>query len=198
MAQRGHEIWVCAPLTQQSGKSRSITLHDEIRVHSRSGRAYAVDGTPVDCVLYALTNLLANDLPDLVISGINMGSNLAEDVSYSGTCGAALEAASCGIPALALSHISADRGCDWALAERLLDPVLDHLIAESSRPDYVLNLNLPNFEAEGGARIHVVPLGKRALGTPMLKVGENRGPACMPIQAAIPARLRPSKRTWMR
>ena len=85
------------------------------------------------------------------------------------------------IPALALSHINDDRGCDWALAERLLDPILDQLILQSARPSYVLNVNLPNFEADGGPYIHVVPLGKRALGTPMLKVGKIAGPAFMPI-----------------
>ena len=175
MAARGHEVWVVAPLKQQSGKSRSITLHDEIRVHEQGVQRFAIDGTPVDCILFALTNLMANALPDLVVSGINVGANLAEDVSYSGTCGAALEAASCGVPALAISQIHGDLGCDWPLAERLLAPLLDKLMVECNSAEHVLNLNLPNQEAEGGAKLHVVRLGKRPLGTPMLKVGENRG-----------------------
>lgn len=175
MRERGHEIWVFAPLHQQSGKSRSITLHDEVRVHERGEQRFAIDGTPVDCVLFALTNIMANDLPDLVISGMNIGANLAEDVSYSGTCGAALEAASCGIPALAISQISGERGCDYELAKTLLEPRIDSFVAESTDSRRVLNVNLPNVAAEGGAEVHVVPLGQRPLGTPMLQVGENRG-----------------------
>ena len=188
LAARGHELWVVAPLYQQSGKSRSITLHDEIRVHGRGDRRFAIDGTPVDCVLFALTSLMANELPDLVISGINVGANLAEDISYSGTCGAALEAASCGVPALALSQIYGEAGCDWALAARLLEPILDKLLANSTDPAQVLNVNLPNQEAQGGAALHVARLGKRPLGTPMLRVGENRGAVLYAYPGRYPKR----------
>lgn len=172
---RVDDLWIVAPLSQQSGKSRSITLHDEVRVHQRAEQRYAIDGTPVDCVLFGLTNILANALPDLVISGMNVGANMAEDIAYSGTCGAALEAASCGIPALALSQVSGEEGCDYDLAEQLMEPLLDQLIAESNDPERVLNVNFPNKKIDGPVGIHVVPLGQRELGTPMLKVGENRG-----------------------
>ena len=175
MAGRASDLWVIAPLKQQSGKSRSITLHDEVRVHPRGPQRYAIDGSPVDCILFGLSNVMANALPDLVISGMNIGANLAEDVAYSGTCGAALEAASCGVPALALSQLSGDSGCDYELAEQLLEPLLDKLIAETKTAKHVLNVNFPNFAIEGPVEVHVVPLGKRELGTPMLKVGDNRG-----------------------
>ena len=175
MRARGHDVWVFAPLTQQSGKSRSITLYDEVRVHKLGAQRYAIDGTPVDCILFALTNILPNDLPSLVLSGINLGANLAEDVSYSGTCGAALEAAACGIPALAISQISGELGCDFNLAKDLLEPRIDTFMAESTDPSRVLNVNLPNFAIGEEVQVYVVPLGQRPLGTPMFQVGENRG-----------------------
>src|SRR5919112_1650446 len=86
------DVWVVAPETEQSGASHSLTLHRPLRLRQMAERRFAVDGTPTDCVLLAINHILKDRRPDLVLSGINNGSNIGEDVTYSGTIAAAMEA----------------------------------------------------------------------------------------------------------
>ena len=95
------DVWVCAPETEQSGASHSLTIHRPLRVREYDNRHYSVDGTPTDCVMLAMNNLLGDRRPDLVLSGINHGANLGDDVTYSGTVAAAMEAALLGVRAIA-------------------------------------------------------------------------------------------------
>src|SRR5919206_2476347 len=98
------DVWVVAPEMEQSGASHSLTTRRPLRLNEVGERRYAVDGTPTDCVLLAVKKLLRDRLPDLVLSGINGGSNVGEDLTYSGTVAAAMEATLLGIPAMALSQ----------------------------------------------------------------------------------------------
>ena len=98
------DVWVVAPETEQSGAGHSLTLHRPVRVRRISARRLAIDGTPTDCVLLAINTLIPGPPPDLVLSGVNRGSNVADDVTYSGTIAAAMEATILGVPAIALSQ----------------------------------------------------------------------------------------------
>ena len=102
-AQLGDEIWVCAPEYEQSGASRALTLVDPLRVRKIEERRFAVDGTPTDCVMLAMQELMPQR-PDLVLSGVNRGQNLAEDVTLSGTVAGAIEGMALGIRSIALSQ----------------------------------------------------------------------------------------------
>ena len=98
------DVWVVAPELEQSGASHSLTTRRPLRISEVALQRYAVDGTPTDCVLIAVKRLLREQPPDLVLSGINAGSNVGEDLTYSGTVAAAMEATLLGIPAMALSQ----------------------------------------------------------------------------------------------
>ena len=99
-----NDVWVVAPETNQSGASHSLTIHRPLRIRKVARRRFAIDGTPTDCVLLALQTVIKNGPVDLVLSGVNQGSNLGEDVTYSGTIAAAMEATLFNVPAIALSQ----------------------------------------------------------------------------------------------
>ena len=108
------DVWVVAPELEQSGASHSLTTRRPLRVNEVAPQRYAVDGTPTDCVLIAVKRLLRDRPPDLVLSGINAGSNVGEDMTYSGTVAAAMEATLLGIPAMALSQDYRGRDIPWS------------------------------------------------------------------------------------
>ena len=97
-------IFVVAPSANQSAKSRSISYKTEFGITKKGDNQYSVDGTPTDCIIFALDHLLKDKKPDLILSGINWGYNLAEDVFYSGTIAAAMEGADRGVLSISLSH----------------------------------------------------------------------------------------------
>jgi len=97
------DVWTVAPETNQSGTSHSMTLHAPLRLRSIDSRTFAVSGTPTDCVIMAVRHLLKDEPPQLILSGINHGSNLADDITYSGTIAAAMEGTVLGIRSIALS-----------------------------------------------------------------------------------------------
>src|SRR5437879_8802108 len=107
------DVWVVAPEQEQSGASHSLTTRRPLRMREVARRRYAVDGTPTDSVLIAVKRLLRDRPPDLVLSGINAGSNVGEDMTYSGTVAAAMEATLLGIPAIALSQDYRGRDIPW-------------------------------------------------------------------------------------
>src|SRR5918996_6655619 len=98
------DVWVVAPETNQSGASHSLTMQRPLRIRKISRRRFAIDGTPTDCVLLALQIVIKDGPVDLVLSGVNQGANLGEDVTYSGTIAAAMEATVFNVPAIALSQ----------------------------------------------------------------------------------------------
>ena len=113
------DVWVVAPETNQSGASHSLTLHEPLRMRELDARAFAVRGTPTDCVIMAVRHILKDSAPTLVLSGVNRGANLAEDVTYSGTIAGAFEGATLGIRSIALSlayGIVPRKGLRWESA----------------------------------------------------------------------------------
>src|SRR5215472_15505208 len=114
------DVWVIAPEMEQSGASHSLTLTMPLRLRLISERRFAVSGTPTDCVMMGCLQVLKDQPPDLILSGVNWGSNLADDITYSGTIAGAMEGCALGIPSIALSQASAEGGrleIDWSPAE---------------------------------------------------------------------------------
>ena len=113
------EVWTVAPETEQSGAGHSLTLTQPLRMRRLSKQRYAVSGSPTDCVLFAICNLMTDNPPDLGLAGVNRGANIGDDVTYSGTVAAAMEATILEIPAIALSQqTNGDKVAHWPTAAR--------------------------------------------------------------------------------
>ncbi len=158
------EVTVVAPDREQSATSHSLTLHHPLRPVRRGDRRWQVDGTPTDCVMLAVEALMP-ERPDWVLSGINHGQNMGEDVLYSGTVAAAMEGLSLGIPSIAVSFAGGDLRADVSrLREQIgtLSQVLRHITSlPSFPPDTLLNVNLPP-RAESEVRgVRLTRLGRR-------------------------------------
>ena len=144
-----NEVWVSAPKKDNSGAGRSLTLRSEIKVIKRDNLTFEVDGTPTDCVILALNYFMKNNLPDLVLSGINSGRNAADDVTYSGTIGAAWEARILGVPAIALSQMyKKSFGMNFSASEHYGFKIIEKLILRGWPESTVININFPpvNYE----------------------------------------------------
>ena len=145
------EIWVVAPSRDRSGSSRSMTLRTPIAVNKLTEREFAVDGTPSECVVIALHELMKFP-PDLILSGINSGSNIGADVGCSGTVGAALEGALFKIPSIALSQRYSDKTLptNWEVAKNHTLPIIKSLLNSDWDPSIVMNINFPDvLEVKG-------------------------------------------------
>jgi 5'-nucleotidase len=153
-------VTVVAPTEQQSASSHSLTLRVPLRVVEYGPGRYGVTGTPTDCVLVAVEHILKNDRPDLVISGVNHGANMGEDVTYSGTVAAALEGAIIGLPSYALSCTSWHPK-NWGAVEAFLRHHLDALLAVPLEHHCLLNVNIPDLPAAEIKGIRAAPQGSR-------------------------------------
>jgi 5'-nucleotidase len=158
-ARLSDDVWVCAPLDEQSGAGHSLTLNMPVRLRQFGEKRFAVTGTPTDAVNLALRKLFADRRPDLVISGINGGENLADDITYSGTISAAMEGALAGIPAIARSPSMREAGHDLAAAEAWATRVLAPLIDAPKARRTLININFPALPAEAVKGIRVVRQG---------------------------------------
>ena len=159
------DVWLCAPETEQSGASHSLTLHRPLRLREQGPRRYTVDGTPTDCILLAINRLFPDGKPDLVLSGVNHGQNIAEDVTYSGTIAAAMEATLLGVRAVALSQrFGPDRAPDWRTAERWAPEVVRKVISVEWPPNVLINVNFPACGPEEIDGMTVVPHANRKVG----------------------------------
>ncbi len=159
------DVWVVAPESEQSAASHALTLRRPLRIRHLDARRFAVDGTPTDCVVVALNRIMADKRPTLVLSGINHGGNLGEDVIYSGTVAAALEAALLGVPAVAFSQRrSRDGPMHWATAERFAPEILDRLTAFDWPPDVLFNVNFPALPPEEVRGLRACHQGRREAG----------------------------------
>ena len=158
-AKLSDDVWVCAPTEEQSGAGHSLTLHMPVRLREHGERRYSVTGTPTDAINLALRKLFTDRKPDLVISGINNGENLADDVTYSGTISAAMEGALAGIKAIALSQALRDAGHGFAAAEAWAEKVLRPLLTVPIARRTVINVNFPALAPEAVRGIRVVRQG---------------------------------------
>lgn len=141
------DIWICAPEYEQSGASRALTLADPVRVRKLDERRYATTGTPTDCVMLAVTELMGGLKPDLVLSGVNRGANLAEDVTLSGTVAGAIEGMALGVPSIALSQTGWPTGEGREMfepAERFGPGIVKRLVEIGWPVDVVMNVNFPS------------------------------------------------------
>lgn len=162
------DITIVAPLEEQSGKGRSLSLTEPVRLRKFGERRFAVTGTPTDAVMMALAEIMKDGPPDLILSGVNRGANLGEDVSYSGTVSAAMEGALAGIRSIALSQryaLSAPgEKVSFEAAELWGERVLRPLIAADWAPRTLMNVNFPPIPAGEVTGIKAVGQGLRDYG----------------------------------
>ena len=151
------EITVVAPERDRSGASNSLTLDRPMRLRQAANGFYFVNGTPTDCVHLAVTGMF-DHLPDMVVSGINLGANMGDDTIYSGTVAAAMEGYLLGVPAIAVS-LTSKEGRHFATAARLARELVERFLREGFGQPVRLNVNVPDVPALEGVR--VTRLGRR-------------------------------------
>jgi len=154
------QVTVVAPDREQSGTSHSLTLHRPLRPQRRHDGSFQVDGTPTDCVLLAFGALMP-EKPDFCFSGINHGPNMGEDVLYSGTVSAAMEAVTLGIPGVAISFAGRDPECLTSYEGLLAGLVRRIVEVPAFPPNLLLNVNLPDIDAGAVRGVKVTKLGSR-------------------------------------
>ncbi len=181
------DVWVVAPETQQSAASHSLTLHRPLRIRRISKRRHAVNGTPTDSVFLAFNKVLIDGPPDLVLSGVNQGSNVGEDVTYSGTIAAAMEATLLGAPAIALSQAYRDGSrLRWATAERWGAPLIEALLEQRWPERVLINVNFPDLAAEEVRGIRAARQGLHEVDDSFDERIDPRGTAYYWIGAPLP------------
>ncbi|MFH2055511.1 MAG: 5'/3'-nucleotidase SurE [bacterium] len=154
------EVLVVAPTADQSGSGHSLTLQRPLRINKVREAFYHVDGTPTDAVMVALYGILKNRVPDILLSGINAGPNMGDDVTYSGTVAAAFEGAILGIPSIAISCIETE-GADFARAARFTRKLARKVLTKGLPEFSLLNVNIPNPRQGKYAGVKITRLGKR-------------------------------------
>jgi 5'-nucleotidase len=168
-------VTVVVPDRDQSATSHSLTLHRPLRIHRHGSNRFSVDGTPTDCVLIAYHGLL-DERPDLVISGINHGPNMGEDVFYSGTVAAAIEGAMQGSPAIAVSLVTREPA-DFADPARFVHELAAEVLRRGLPGPRVLNVNLPHRPWADVRGVRITRLGTRAYQDTLIRKTDPRGRA---------------------
>ena len=183
MAQLG-EVTVVAPERNRSGASNSLTLDHPLRVQVGDNGYFYVDGTPTDCVHLAITGLLEQE-PSLVVSGINAGANLGDDVLYSGTVAAAMEGRFLGLPAIAVSLVGQEPQ-HYATAAEVAKRLVMRLRSQPLPVDTILSVNVPDVPWRDLAGFEATRLGHRHKAEPVIKSHDPRGRAIYWVGAAGP------------
>lgn len=165
-------VWVVAPEAEQSATSHAISIHRPLRIRQVRERWYAVDGTPTDCSYIAINHILKGRRPRLMVSGINHGPNLADDVTYSGTVAAAMEASILGVPAIAFSLVSRER-FEFGPAARFARALAAAALTQDLPPHILLNVNIPGGGEPRG--YEVTRLGKHSYGYDVVEKVDPRG-----------------------
>ena len=176
------DIWIVAPSEEQSGAGHSLTLTQPVRLRHLGEKKFSVTGTPTDSVMLALAHVMKDSPPDVILSGINRGANLGEDVTYSGTVSAAMEGALAGVPSIALSQAYARQGLGAgvpfaaaeAWAERVLKPLIEQRMAERT----LINVNFPAIDPDDIKGVRVCRQGLRDYGR--LRIIERTDPRGFP------------------
>jgi 5'-nucleotidase len=167
------DITVVAPDRDRSGASNSLTLESPIRAVTVSDNLIRVDGTPTDCVHLAITGLLKEE-PDMVVSGINDGANMGDDVLYSGTVAAAMEGRFLGLPAIAIS-MSQHNARYYETGANVILKLIEKLKAEPISSDVILNVNVPDLPWDELSGFQITRLGHRHKAEPVIKAQDPRG-----------------------
>nr|WP_210341809.1 5'/3'-nucleotidase SurE [Rhizobium setariae] len=173
------DVWIVAPETDQSGLAHSLTLSEPLRLRQVSEKRFALRGTPTDCIIMGVKEVMAKAKPDLILSGVNNGANMADDVTYSGTIAGAIEGTLQGIKSFALSQAAiyndGERRIPWEIAELYAPKLLRQLI-DVDMPDWTfMNVNFPNCKPEDVNGIAVTAQGKLDFGINVEKRSDGRG-----------------------
>jgi 5'/3'-nucleotidase len=158
------DVWVVAPEHDQSGVAHSLSLNDPLRLRQVAERRFAVRGTPTDCVIMGARHVLDGKQLDLVLSGVNRGRNVGEDVIYSGTVAGAMEGALLGIPSIALSQSYKSRSAQppfWETSLRFAPDIIRRVLGDNLRHGVLINVNFPDCRPEDVKGVAVTPLGRR-------------------------------------
>lgn len=166
-------VTIIAPDRNQSASSQALTLHRPLRIHAAGENAWSVDGTPADCVLVAFHGKLVEP-PTFVVSGINHGPNMGEDVFYSGTVAAAIEGSLQGVPAVAGSLVTRALN-DFAEPADILVSIVRQVLARGCPPKLVLNVNIPHRPRAHMAGVQVTRLGSRVYEDTLVRKVDPRG-----------------------
>ena len=178
-------ITVVAPEQDRSGASNSLTLDRPLSVRRAPNGFYYVNGTPTDCVHLAVTGFL-DELPDIIVSGINLGANMGDDTIYSGTVAAATEGYLLGIPAIAVS-LASKAGAHFLTAAQVAADIVQRFKSTAQRTPWLLNVNVPDIPFAELAGTDVTRLGKRHKAEPVIKTISPRGETVYWVGAAGPA-----------
>jgi 5'-nucleotidase len=158
------DVWIVAPETDQSGVSHSLSLNDPLRLRKLGDKHFAVKGTPTDCVIMGMRHIMAETPPDLLLSGVNRGQNVAEDVTYSGTIAGAMEGTTLGVPSFALSQAYGLDTRDkpfWDTAAQHGPDVIRKVLTEGVPEGVLVNINFPDCPPQAVKGIAVTMQGKR-------------------------------------
>jgi 5'-nucleotidase len=170
------DVWVVAPETEQSAAGHSLTIRRPLRVRQVSRRRFAVDGTPTDAVLLGINHVMKGRRPHLVLSGINRGANLGEDVTYSGTVAAAMEATILGVPSIAFSqYVTPDAPVRWATAEHWAPELIRRVCTSGWGRNVLINVNFPDVAHTQVSGVEVTRQGKRKIGDQISERLDPRG-----------------------
>ncbi len=159
------DVWIVAPANEQSAASRALSIREPLRVSKRGEKSFAVWGTPTDSVMMGVLSLVDGKKPDLILSGINKGQNLAEHITLSGTIAAAIQGMELGIPSIALSQtygFTETSFIHWETAEYYAPPILQRLFERKWPKDVVMNINFPDCLADQVSDVQMTRMGRRA------------------------------------
>ena len=168
------EIYIVAPDREQSASSHALSIHRPLRIENIAENTYSIDGTPTDCINIAINGILKEISPDIVVSGINKGENLGDDITYSGTVSAAIEGTLLGIPSLAVS-LQGRNEFDFTAASHFAHLVSRYILANSIPKYTLINMNIPALPVNKIKGIKITRQGKRLYNDPIVEKTDPRG-----------------------
>lgn len=175
-SQLSQDVWIVAPEYNQSGAGHSLSLTHPVRARQLSETKFALEGTPTDCVLFAVKHLLKDRKPTIVLSGVNRGSNMADDVTYSGTIAGAMEGCLLGIPSIAFSQAyTHPHPVKWETATQFGADVARRVLAGGIPRNVLVNVNFPDVAASAVKGTRVTRQGVRAFGGGIVERTDPRG-----------------------
>jgi 5'-nucleotidase len=170
------DVWIVAPEHEQSGAAHSLTLRRPLRIRRLKARRFAVDGTPTDSVLLGIRKIMSDKPPDLLVSGINLGANIGEDVTYSGTVAAAMEGTLLNVPSIAISLVVMNGAAPlWDAAALMASEIVKRLVTAPWPVNTLMNVNIPNIPFAAMQGIHAGPQGQRRIGDNLVEARDPRG-----------------------